>query len=1108
MPQMRGGSSEASGLSLADRGKDNQREKTALDQIRRDWIVEYDKLFTDDELSGDGNIEQRIVSSLIHTLPAATIRSLTNSGYKSDRAVFIQPTPVFSSDIVSIITPEDVSFFSDIDYDAQVESIKTSGLSRSSIPYPGPSSLLNTLIFKPSPTYKELPTTPEWALTPSSSQKISSREHYDRSFHYNIVPSFPTGPTSSSLLNISPSFVTPTEAFVLLRSTTKACTAPAIESSFRCNSNLDIEEDIETSLIETDFRLLHLTSTSTQLTSEHTAFPIVQQLSPNLERNAMISTDSEHGIVSVTVATIIPIFEDHNKNSVRNPTREVTTRSNKIYSSAPLSSESLEQTAATKNPTESQQDQYELREFEFTDQIYPSENEMKHTSGIIPIRSSNLPDNTHMALPFSLYSSFNETSNVLENRSAFENSTTVFTTQSQPSLSVSKTNKNWTVEESEINSILQASSHHSNISIAEAPSRVQFNFHSLTEYSPQILSPTFSTRVPTVSQIVTNRDHGQATVSSSAMNVPSLLSPTFLDYASLYNSNTEVSTFHKITNSQLFTQPPISGRSIIEFNVPTSNSRQFISYFMDSTDDLSSVNISPTIAINEEIGEKNTARAARDSSTKNNNDKPQLKRPDSQKINPVRSSSNHILSSAALNFELFKTMQSKTETSTNPTERSSHVTGFPFELSLNTRKELLEPTSSEYEYDEQVPFIFTTDRVGQKLTSMSTISTKFLLHSSTIPDPLYTTTIATLPTIPVDTSSTKTTDISHSIRITTNSGFSSSESSSFMDKTKNSIQTVPTTPNMIWTTSDNYSSSIGIQETVTPTTTSSQIQPNTNRQTNTPTEVSTTKAVMGSRENSKQPDKKFWIRTVIEADPSWLPSNFSTIMEERLEVVYEQAFEKRENIHFGFHRKKRQATWKGRIDIQLWNYTGDSDLKHVMLVYTVSRDGKPILAPIAVKDVELLRSDDVTLMLGYVVVTRAEAYLEPPEKQSEKTPEWVTYAVLGGLGGFVVFVITCLIIYCRCCRPRGPPPTQVEQPDVSYSYGQQNLQQVFEKGTVRLDLRGETKDGTEFKEKISKECENFRPLPVPPERQPDEPVKCNEERSSSSKKALKTRSNQ
>ncbi|XP_076335648.1 uncharacterized protein LOC143238900 [Tachypleus tridentatus] len=1150
--ELEGGSIETSDSSLADPGEDNQREKIVLDQLRRNWMAEDDKLFTDDEFSGDGNIERKIFSSLIHTLPTSRVVSLTNSGYKSYSPVFIQPTQVFSSDIVSISTSEDFTIFSDIDDGAQHESIKTSGLYRSSIPYRGPSSLLNILIFKPSPTYKELPMTPSWTFTPSVSQKISSKKHFYPSFRYSTTSSFTTGPTSSSLLNVRPSFVTPTEAFLLLRSSTKACTPPPIESSFKCNSDLDIEEDIETSLIETN--------TNTQLTSEHTAFPIVRQLSYNLERNAMISTDSGHGIVSVTVATTIPIFEGYNKNFVRNPTKEVNTSSVKVYTSAPLSSEPSQQTAATENPTESEQGQHD------------SENELKDTNDLIS-SISNLPEYTHKALPLSLYSSFSETSKVLENQSVFEISPTVSTRQSQQSsFSVSKPNMNSTVEEAETNSTLQASSYHSNISITEAPSAGQFNFHSWPEYSLQSLSPTSSTRAPTVSQTVTNRERDQTIVSSSAVEYPILLSPTFLDYGSFYNANREISTFHKTINSQLFIQPPVSDGSVTEFNIPTSKSIQVLSYFVDSTNDLSSINISPTSARNKGINEESIARSARDGSTMDNNNKPQFKRPGS----PVRSSSNQLLSSVTLKLQRFKTIeptatskQSKTETSRKPTERSNRVTGFPFELPLNTRKELLESTSNKYDYTEEVPFIYTTDRVNKissqsnalKLTSISSSSKRSLLSStmpdlytstipdlytstipdlytstipdlytstmpdlytstipdlctSTVPDLLYTSMIATPQNIPVDISSTKTTDISHIITITTNSGFSSTEGPSFMNKTKKSIQTVLTTSNVIWTTTDNYSNSAGMQEMITPTTTiSSQIHPNTNRQTSTPTEVSTTKVVMGSQENSKQPDKKFWIRTVIEADPLRLPSNFLTIMKERLKLLYEQAFEKREDIHFGIHKKKREAVWKGRINIQLWNCTVDSDLNHVMLVYTVSRDEKPILAEIAVTDVELLRSDDVTLILGYVVVTRAEAYLEPPEKQSDKTPEWVTYAVLGGLAGFVVFVITCLIIYCQCCRPRGPPPTQVEQPDIPHSYGQQNLQQVFEQETVRLDLRGETeaKDGTESKvrdENIRKECENYRPLPVPPEKQPDEPIKCGEGRSSSYKKALKTRSDQ
>ncbi|CAN7938250.1 unnamed protein product, partial [Ixodes hexagonus] len=177
---------------------------------------------------------------------------------------------------------------------------------------------------------------------------------------------------------------------------------------------------------------------------------------------------------------------------------------------------------------------------------------------------------------------------------------------------------------------------------------------------------------------------------------------------------------------------------------------------------------------------------------------------------------------------------------------------------------------------------------------------------------------------------------------------------------------------------------------------------------------------------------KFWIKTVLrlhrfnQTDTEKLASH--------LAFVYEKAFANQQ-------APRRGKRYSGRsMAVQVVNLSVDYKERLMSLVYTLSQEGRPVPAQHAVDAMSSVDETDMSRLLGYEVITKAEPYLKPAPS---KTPLPLVWIVTGVLLGILVFVIAFLIIYCKCCRPKFAGASLRKSGSI-HSYGRENRLKMFE----------------------------------------------------------------
>ncbi|XP_023244285.1 uncharacterized protein LOC111642219 [Centruroides sculpturatus] len=218
-----------------------------------------------------------------------------------------------------------------------------------------------------------------------------------------------------------------------------------------------------------------------------------------------------------------------------------------------------------------------------------------------------------------------------------------------------------------------------------------------------------------------------------------------------------------------------------------------------------------------------------------------------------------------------------------------------------------------------------------------------------------------------------------------------------------------------------------------------------------------------SIENYTLADMRYWLRTVIRAEPKNLPSNFLNLTKKRLERIYDLAFKRSRRMS----RNKREESVTDNIKIQFIRYIADWKNQRVELVYTVDYLGEPILAEVAISVMDTINNEEFSRIISYDVITKVEAYLQEEEEVKKMKP-WVIYAVIGAAGCFLFFLICVIFLYCRYCHVHAKK-LDVET-DRKKSFGEQNRQQVFEEDTDRMKIVSKDDKATEWE----------RPLPALP----------------------------
>ncbi|XP_077559860.1 uncharacterized protein LOC144174826 isoform X2 [Haemaphysalis longicornis] len=190
---------------------------------------------------------------------------------------------------------------------------------------------------------------------------------------------------------------------------------------------------------------------------------------------------------------------------------------------------------------------------------------------------------------------------------------------------------------------------------------------------------------------------------------------------------------------------------------------------------------------------------------------------------------------------------------------------------------------------------------------------------------------------------------------------------------------------------------------------------------------------------------KYWIRTVLRIE-RYNHSNTERLAR-NLAFVYEKAFAQRQAA-------RRGKRYTGRsMEVQVVNLSVDYKDQLMSLVYTLSQEGKPVPVETAVDAMTGVNETDMSRLLGYQVVTKAEPYVKPTKTESSSVSR-LAWIVTGVLAAIFVLVVLFLILYCKCCRPkihRSP----YSDPGSVRSYGRENRRKMFEESPGKFGGLGE-----------------------------------------------------
>ncbi|XP_037505444.1 uncharacterized protein LOC119381750 [Rhipicephalus sanguineus] len=206
----------------------------------------------------------------------------------------------------------------------------------------------------------------------------------------------------------------------------------------------------------------------------------------------------------------------------------------------------------------------------------------------------------------------------------------------------------------------------------------------------------------------------------------------------------------------------------------------------------------------------------------------------------------------------------------------------------------------------------------------------------------------------------------------------------------------------------------------------------------------------GNLDNGSEPSPealndqmKYWIRTVMRIE-RYNHSNTEKLAK-NLAFVYEKAFAQR-------HASRRGRRYTGRsMAVQVVNLSVDYKDQLMSLVYTLSQEGKPVPAEIAVDAMSVVNETDMSRLLGYPVVVKAEPYVKPTKTESVSRLAWI---VAGVLVSIFALVLLFLVLYCKCCRPKVHRSPFSDSGSVR-SYGRANRRKMFEESAGKFGSLGE-----------------------------------------------------
>ncbi|KAL1430412.1 hypothetical protein MTO96_014868 [Rhipicephalus appendiculatus] len=188
---------------------------------------------------------------------------------------------------------------------------------------------------------------------------------------------------------------------------------------------------------------------------------------------------------------------------------------------------------------------------------------------------------------------------------------------------------------------------------------------------------------------------------------------------------------------------------------------------------------------------------------------------------------------------------------------------------------------------------------------------------------------------------------------------------------------------------------------------------------------------------------KYWIRTVMRIE-RYNHSNTEKLAK-NLAFVYEKAFAQR-------HAPRRGRRYTGRsMAVQVVNLSVDYKDQLMSLVYTLSQEGKPVPAETAVDAMSVVNETDMSRLLGYPVVVKAEPYVKPTQAESVSRLAWI---VAGVLASIFALVLLFLVLYCKCCRPKVHRSPFSDSGSVR-SYGRANRRKMFEESAGKFGSLGE-----------------------------------------------------
>ncbi|XP_050039409.1 uncharacterized protein [Dermacentor andersoni] len=206
----------------------------------------------------------------------------------------------------------------------------------------------------------------------------------------------------------------------------------------------------------------------------------------------------------------------------------------------------------------------------------------------------------------------------------------------------------------------------------------------------------------------------------------------------------------------------------------------------------------------------------------------------------------------------------------------------------------------------------------------------------------------------------------------------------------------------------------------------------------------------GHLDNGSEPSQealndqmKYWIKTVMRIE-RYNHSNTEKLAK-NLAFVYEKAFAQ-------LHASRRGRRYVGRsMVVQVVNLSVDYKDQLMSLVYTLSQEGKPVPAETAVEAMSGVNETDMSRLLGYPVVVKAEPYVKPTKTESVSRLAWI---VAGVLAAIFLLVLLFLVLYCKCCRPKVHRSPFSDSGSVR-SYGRQNRRKMFEESAGKFGSLGE-----------------------------------------------------